>query len=685
MGSEMCIRDRRGIWCYVRPTSVRVISQAPHPALSDLAARWRNILTRRLELAMVGEDSRRYAHLVGAITYGASLDDLPDDVIALYRRTGTIHVLVVSGAQVTVIVILLLTLTGRVGSKVHAARPSQLVLVLVGTFAYAILCGREPSIMRATVMAVVMVLGLFGGRRYDLPTAIVFVGAILLLAEPADLFAPGLQLTFSALIGMVAATRLLGDLSDWPVPRVQTKGQGTPRPSPLVWFRRTWPGTVRSVVFAIVGTAGAWAMSTPLLAANFHGVALTGNIANAAVIPIADLTLLLGLVGTALALINPLTAALPMAGCRGLLVGAEHINGFCASLPLAYLDHVRMSPAIMGTWYLTVVVAYLLMCYGGRWQRILAGSAGLAALVTLLALAAIPPRATTPTVTWLDVGEGLCTVVETPTRHFALFDAGSRDPDILGPTVAREVILPYLHGRGCTRLDAIVISHCDADHYNAAAGVLAEIPTGTIVVGPYGESPGMNRLLVNVRRAKIPISTARAGAQLQIGEVSLRFVHPQAYDIQGPGSYTNNNCLVVAVDANGSSALLTADLEVDGQEVLRRAFPVGLACAVFQAPHHGRASAYDSAFLEAVAPRVAVAPCGQTYAGGKLDPEFAAEFAHLGTTFLPTSQWGAVTVEMGPGGVRWHTFLRDPLPDLGVESASKWRPDKPAPRRRPYN
>jgi competence protein ComEC len=376
-------------------------------------------------------------------------------------------------------------------------------------------------------------------------------------------------------------------------------------------------------------------------------------------------------VGTALALINPLTAALPMAACRGLLVGAEHINGFCSSLPLAYLDHVRMSPTIMGAWYLTVVVAYLLMCYGGRWQRILAATAGLAALVTLLALAAIPPRATTPTVTWLDVGEGLCTVVETPTRHFALFDAGSRDPDILGPTVAREVILPYLHGRGCTRLDAIVISHCDADHYNAAAGVLAEIPTGTIVVGPYGESPGMNRLLVNVRRAKVPVSLVRAGAQLQIGEVSLRFVHPQAYDIQGPGSYTNNNCLVLALDANGSTTLLMGDLERAGQEELRVSWPAALSCAAFQVPHHARRSAFDQAFLELAAPKVAVAPCGLRYTGADVDPEFAAEFARLGTTFLTTAQWGAVTLEMKPGGVLWHTFLREPLPDRDMESASR--------------
>ena len=69
-----------------------------------------------------------------------------------------------------------------------------------------------------------------------------------------------------------------------------------------------------------------------------------------------------------------------------------------------------------------------------------------------------------------------------------------------------------------------------------------------------------------------------------------------------------------------------------------------------------------------------MAPCGPSYTGGAVDPEFAAEFARLGTTYLTTAQWGAVTVEMSPGGVRWRSFLREPLPDLSAESASKrWR------------
>ncbi len=665
--------ERRGVWCYIRPESVRLVSQASRPALSDLAAGWRDLLTRRLELAMLGEDSLLYAHLLGAITYGASLDDLPDDLVTLYRRTGTIHVLVVSGAQVTVIVILLLTLTGRVGGKVRAARLSQLVLVLTATFAYALLCGRQPSILRAATMAVVMILGLFGGRRYDVATAVAFVAAILLVVEPSDLFAPGLQLTFAALIGMIAAIRLLGDLSDWPVPRVQTKGAVLHKPPPTVWFRRAWPGAVRAVVYAVVGTMGAWAMTAPILAAHFHGLALTGNIANAAVVPIADLTLVIGLVGTGLALIHPLTATLPMAACRGLLVSAEHVNAFCSRLPLAYLDYVRMSPAIIAAWYAAVVAAYVLMRYGGRWQKITAGAAGLAALLTLLAVAATPPRATSPTVTWLDVGEGLCTVVEAPGRHFMLFDAGSHDPDIAGPVVARNVILPYLHGRGCSRLDAVIISHPDADHYNAAEDVLAQIPADMLIVGPYGESTGMKRLLVDARRASTPISLAQAGARMQLGDIAVRFLHPQPYDVLAQGSYTNNNCLVAALDANGSTTLLMADLEYDGQEELRKSWPAALACSAFQTPHHARASAFDRAFLETVAPEVAVAPCGPRYTGGYVDPEFAAEFEHLGTTFLPTSQWGAVTVEMRPGGVRWWTFLREPLPDLGAESASRWR------------
>jgi competence protein ComEC len=666
---------RHGVWCYLRPESVRVVAAAPRVALSDMAARWRSVLTRRLELAMLGPDSQMYAHLVGAITYGASLEDVPRDLVDLYRRTGTIHVLVVSGAQVTCIVVVLLALTGRVSLGRRPARPSQLILVLAATFAYAILCGRQPSILRAAAMAVVMALGLFGGRRYDLPTAIALVGAILLLAEPADLFTPGLQLTFAAVIGMVAAMKLLGDLRDWPAPRLETTSAAVRKRGMGAWAARYWPRVVRGVTYAVVGTAGAWSMSAPIVAAHFGGLALTANIANAAVVPIADLTLLVGLVGTGLALVHPLTAMLPMMACRGLLVGAEHINEFCSRLPLAYIDRVQMSAGVIAAWYVAVVAAYALMRYGGRWQKIIAGTAGAAALLTLLAVAATPPAARTPTVTWLDVGEGLCTVVETPGRHFMLFDAGSHDPDFGLYQAARDVILPYLAGRGCRRLDAVVISHPDADHYNAAEDVMAEIPAAMLIVGPYGESRGMKRLLVHVERAGVPVRTAQAGAEMQVGPVAVRFLHPQREAIEGGGSFTNNNCLVAAVDADGCRAMLTGDIEREGQEELARSWPpAALGCTALQVPHHGRASAYDRAFLELAAPKVAVTPCGPKYLGGNLDAEFGAEFEHLGTAFLTTAAWGAVTVEMRPEGMRWRTFLREPLVDRGeAASERRWR------------
>ncbi len=627
---------RRRVWCVAWARRAKILEAGARPS-RDWASAARERLSRALEKAMPGPDASKYATLVGAIVYGASLRELPEETVELYRRTGTIHVLVVSGSQVTLLVASVLLLTG--GRK-RPLRIYQVAIALPVAFAYATLCGREPSIMRAAALAAVLVAGMTAARRVDMATAVALVAAILVLAEPADIFSPGLQLTFAAFIGVVAAVRIIS----------KTLAQAK-RDS---WLQRGADG----LLVVMASTVGAWVMTLPILAYHFGGVALAGNLANAAVVPAAGLILLIGLPAALLAMINPLLAWGLLGICRALLDICLAVNAFCAHLPLAYLECVRAGPCFIVAWYAAAIAMYLLMLHSSGRLRVSAALMGAVALAALLTNAALPPRTKYTQVTWLDVGEGLCTVIETPSKEFIIFDAGSRDPFLHSWHAAEEVLLPYLRARGCKRIAALIISHADSDHYNAVDEILHELPVEAVVVSEYGQGKQYEKLLSALRATGAKIYRARRGARLRVGkDTVIQFLHPQRYRVE-ERSEDNNNCLVAMVCSAGQRVLLTADIEMAGQQVLMRALGKGaLRAQMWQIPHHGRGSAYWEPFLEAVAAKAAIVPCGPEYLGGDMDERFVKYLAGRGLPALPTSQFGAVRVLLRPEGIQWSTYL----------------------------
>lgn len=632
--------SRRRVWCRASADDVVVVRGPSGVSMAVHVPAWREALNRRLTLAMPGGDASRYATLLGAIVYGASLSELPPVIVDLYRRTGTIHVLVVSGSQVTVLVTALLLLTG---GRRRPVRLPQLLVVLAAAFLYATLCGREASIMRASVLAGILLLGLYGGRRYDVATATAFVFALLVMAEPAELFSPGLQLTFAASVGVVGAIALM--------------------PGRDAWIGWGWPGRVAyGLVLVLVSTAGAWVMTFPILTSHFGGAAVLGNLANAFIVPLAALVLLLGLPATLLALLHPLYAYPLLWACRWALQVSISINSVAATWPAAYLEPLRGGLGFSGAWYAAALAAYLLARFGDRRSRRIGLALGVASLAALVLVAASPARPRAPTVTWLDVGEGLCTVIETPDGHFALFDAGSRDPQLGGRRAAISVLLPYLRWRLCRRLDAVIISHADTDHFNAVAWLLDRVPVGLVVISPYGEGKRYEELLATLREHGVRVLVASSGASLQLGRrVRLRFIHPQPYPITGTRSDDNNNCLVAVVQADRWRVLLTGDLETEGQQVLLRAAGrAALRADAWQVPHHARAGALCEPFADAVGARVSVVPCGPDYLGGKCDGKFLSHLARRGSTVLTTAARGAVTATLAASGLRWRSFLPAP-------------------------
>jgi len=646
---------RQGVTAEIRSKGVTVTGHEATSSLrlARLGASLRDTVAQGIEYGM-GEresESKLYTQLLMGMVYGLEATPLPAWVVDEFRRAGTVHLLVVSGAQVTMLVAALLWLTAARPQTVRwwhilITAPAVLVLVLI--------VGLGASVARAVAMFVLLIIAALTSRDYDLPTAIAFAVLIVCLFDTNALFSASLQLTFAATIGVAAF-----------LPRAPDRSDGPPMSTPL--------RTLLSIAWA---TLGAWVMVTPLLAYCFSSFALAGNVANLVNVPLSGVTMVLGFLALPIALLATVSwlawlKVVLVALCwlaKLVLHVVVGVNTLAGSLPLAYIADFHLTASQCILWYAIVAVALLsglLAAAQGRMDARLRRThpawapIGLFCLIAAVALA----HGLSATgggeleVTFLPVGAGQCAVVRAPSGATMMIDCGGRSglPGS-GRQVADGVIGPYLKEQGITRLDVVVITHWDTDHYNALPELLDSVPVGMALLPPKFPEARPPRELAEALRERT--ASARAGATVHLGkEVSARVLAPRRPFLRWTQDDANNNSVAVRLTYKDVGFLLTGDLEAEGVRRLVRDFPSatgGLRARVLQLPHHGRPVKGIGRLLDAVRLDWAVASCGSE-AQYYLKGEVGEALEHRHTPLLRTDLHGAVTFTTDGRGLRVHT------------------------------
>ncbi len=574
--------------------------------------------------------------LAATLLLGAR-DTLQPSIRDSFFYSGTIHLLAVSGLHVG---ILAWGFLAAARGRVLPWRPA-LYTVITLTLLYAFVTESRAPVVRASLLVQIVCASWIMRRRLSPLSAMSAAGLLVLVRNPTELFSSGTQLSFLA----VATLSWVGGRLTWQAVPLDPLERLVWKSRPSIW--RIAQHLLLTLKQMTIASLTVWLVTLPLVANRFHLVSPWSVPLNLVLwIPVAA------------ALFSGLGIFLfhswipPLAGVCGQFCDVSlrlmlHTVQSVESLPGSHVWVVGPSSLWVALFYLFLGITV--------WHRSLRHSAlwWIAAVVagTLLPVAenAVEKwrEGKSLRCTILSVGHGTCVFVEFPNGFKLLCDAGR-----IGATRSSvERVSRFLWSRRVRRIDAVVVSHADADHYNLLPELLGRFPVSTLYTNPRPASEDiLSPLLELARDCDVACRQWSDGCELApTPGYRIRVLHPPSGRLQDTD---NANSLVLTIDAAGYTVLLPGDLEGSGLSRLLSKTPIDVD--VTMAPHHGSLASDPIAFTTWCSPEWIVISGSNVDVGNKLRECLDGERAHV----LHTAEIGAVEILARPGRLKVSGFRR---------------------------
>ncbi|MGA7257639.1 MAG: ComEC/Rec2 family competence protein [Terracidiphilus sp.] len=574
-----------------------------------------------------------------------------------FERTGSFHMLVVSGLHLAIVAGFVFWLVG----SLRVPRVPATLVTIAAAFAYALFTGFATPVQRSLWMVTLYLVGRLIYRERNALNLIGFAALVLLAASPRSLFDSSFQMTLLAVVAIAGVAVPLLGASLQPCAnatrQLRLAAMDVKLPPRLAQFRlllrmfadrlqqilgarfgwRIFPWLVRAVLYAaesvVVTLVVELALTLPM-AIYFHRITLFALPVNLFILPLLLVLLPLALITLAALLAWPPLALIPGAATALLLHFGVFLVHLFGSFRLADMRIPTPLSWQSGAFYALLGAAMVL----ARSRRLGLRRAAWAALICA-ALAGWSPRPvehphSALLMEAIDVGQGDSLLLITPEGKTLLVDGGGFGG---GPRqapqnfdIGEEVVSATLWARGIRHLDVVALTHAHSDHISGLFAVLRNFHPAELWVGNNPRVPVYVSLLDQAAAQHMRVRVLRSGDSLELGSVRIQVLAPFA-DYQPGVEPSNDDSLVLHAAYGATSVMLEGDAEAPIEQAMLT--ESGLSSTLLKVGHHGSNTSTRPQFLARVAPQWAVISCGLRNRYGHPRPEVleALQAAHVRT------------------------------------------------------
>lgn len=506
----------------------------------------------------------------------ADRGEIDYDTRKLFVNAGIIHILAVSGLHVGFVILIFFFLFNRLNVYL------RYILTILGLLFFLMLTAGQPSVFRATTMAVIMLISLLTGRSYHSLNALAFAAFLLLLFNPSDIFNPGFQLSFSAVLAILLL---------FPVFREKI-------------YKLNIPSILQKIILFAAVSVSAQIGTLPFTVIYFNKISLIGIIANIFAIPLVGVVVALGILTIVLSFL--------WSGIALIYASANELFAWLLFSTAEVLGNLEFSHLYVRQFSVIDTILFYLFAALLFYQVKITNNIKVIGITTVLVLInlylflSLDNYKLLPegklSILNIDVGQGDAALVKFPNNETALIDAGNATRYFDN---GERIIKPLMNHLGIDKIDHGFISHVDGDHYRGFLSLIEAGKIRRIYKPPVDTSVEKDVNLEKfLEKNQVPV-TYYSKTLMEFGNAKVYFL-TDTKDYYYKHFDSNNKSGVMKIVHGSNGVIFVGDIEKKAELILVEKYGDFLNADLLKAGHHGSKTSSALPFIKTVEPKTTV-------------------------------------------------------------------------------
>lgn len=538
-------------------------------------------------------------------------DKLSEDIQESFNTSNLSHMLAVSGAHVSYII---LGLTYVLQNSIIGKKNGKIVCIIF-LLAFMAITNFTPSVTRACIMAILTLLSSIIYRKSDVYTNISVAALITLIFNPYGLLDLGFQLSYGGTIGIIIFIK-----------RIQEKKSNS---KVINYIKQMALVSIYANIIII-----------PIMMYHFNTVSFTFIISNIMASPILGIIVITGFLFIIASItVKPLTRLIAIF-IKPILSILIKISQICSKLPFSNI--LVVTPYMFNVISYYAIILYCIKSKKNNKCKIIICL--LIVLILINFIIYIFPQKLR--IFFIDVGQGDSTLIITPDKKTVLIDGGGSDSFDVG----KKVLLPYLLDRRILKIDYVLISHFDTDHCGGILTIMEKVKVKNIIISEQAEhSENYERFKKLMIHKKIRLIEVKKGDKIKIGRYSeFKILFPTSRLLsENP---LNNNSIVAQFNYNNFKMLFTGDIEKLAEQQILKAEKAEIRADILKVAHHGSKTSSIPEFIKAVKPKIALIGVGKNNTFGHPNQQTIKNLENIKCRIYRTDLQGEIIIKIDQKG-----------------------------------